>query len=238
MVKNIKKMNKYCLVSFSSKGREDYNKKLLNLLDSAIEHWDGDYLIYSPDHELDLYKGITIHKGYPPLSRTHEENPYEFKFRAIMEAVRLGYEKIVWLDTSMTLAADITGLFLPQHGITVFHNLGHPLPYYISDNAIDILGITSDDLEAIPQIWGGALFFDFSVANTNQMFFEIICAIDKGALKDGGSKRVGFIAHRHDQAVMSVILYTRCTMLDYGYIVSKEHARTKEYGDNYYIIYG
>ena len=228
---------KDCLVSFSSKGREDYNKKLLSLLDSAKTFWHGDYLIYSPDHWIDEYKGITIHKGYPPNSPTHEEKPYAFKFFAIMHALELGYERIVWLDTSMCLAGDITRLFGPT-GIGVFHNLGHHLYKYISDDAMRILNVTEQEVFDMPQIWGGALFFDFTKQNTNAVFLEICQAAEKGAFNEGGSTREGFVAHRHDQAVMSVLVYERCDMYPYGRIVSKEHARSKEFGDGYYLIYG
>lgn len=228
---------KDCLVSFSSKGREDYNVKLLPLLDSALEHWKGDFLIYSPDHWLDEYKGIKIHKGYPPLSATHEEQPYAFKLYAIMEALRLDYERIVWLDTSMALAKDITPLF-GITGVGVFHNLGHPLYKYISDEAMSILNVSENEVFNISQIWGGALFFDFSKQNANAVFLEICQAAEKGAFNEGGSIRDGFVAHRHDQAVMSVLVHGRCDMYPYGRIVSKEHAKTKEYGDDYFLIYG
>lgn len=232
---------KSCLVSFSSKGREDYNKKLLKLLGSAVEHWKGDYLIYSPDHELSEYKGITIHKGWPKpqlfASYTHDEMPYQFKMALIQQAIELGYERIVWLDTSMQLAQDITPLFRDT-GVSVFHNLGHDLYKYMSDDAQISLGIADHMLMEIPQIWGGALLFDFTKPNAIEVLETIKEYSINGSFKNGTSQRAEFIAHRHDQAVMSVLVYEKSDMFPYGTIVSKEHARTKEYGDNYFIIYG
>lgn len=229
---------KSCLISFSSK---DYNKKLLHLLDSAIEHWKGDYLIYSPDHELSEYKGIPIYKGYPQPqdmpSFTHDEMPYQFKIALIQQAAEMGYERIVWLDTSMQLAKDITPLF-GEMGIGVFHNLGHDLYKYISDDAQISLGISDDFLMKVTYIWGGALFFDFSKKNAIDVFERIKKYSLNGSFKDGTSQRPGFIAHRHDQSVLSVLVYGHSDVYNYGMIASKEHARTKEYGNNYFIIYG
>ena len=93
-------MSKNCIVSFASNGRNDYRKWLLNLLDSCVEHWGGDYLIYSPDHWLNNYKGIEI-KNVTPTNVNyfpfyeHSEMPYQFKIAIIEQARQMGYEKII-----------------------------------------------------------------------------------------------------------------------------------------------
>lgn len=48
------------IVSFATKGREDYCRSLLRLIDSCKQHWPGDLLIYSPDHELWMYRDTPI----------------------------------------------------------------------------------------------------------------------------------------------------------------------------------
>ena len=229
---------KTCLVSFSSKGREDYNQKLLRLIDSAKEHWQGDYLIYSLDHELSEYKGVKINPGYPRPSLfkcfTHGEVPYLFKIAIIVEAFEKGYRKIVWLDSSMILQKDITPLFETKTGITVFENLGHPLYKYISDDACKVLKVSEKKLLTIPQIWGGALFFNFEKNNTYKVFKKIY--LSARAFIDGTSNRAGFIAHRHDQAVMSVLMHGKCNMLPYGKIKCPPHDVTGEFGNDVYLI--
>lgn len=230
---------KDCLVCFSSEGRENYNKGMLRLIDSAIEHWKGDYLFYSPDHWLTEYKGVTIHKGWPKPetfpSFVHSEMPYQFKIALIQEAREKGYERIVWLDTSMILNKDITPLFGPT-GVGVFHNLGHKLSSYISDYAVFLLDCEKT-ISEIKQIWGGALFFDFKMQNCIDVFEQIKLFSINGSFQDKGSNRTEFIAHRHDQAVMSVLVHNKCDMYPYGKISSVEHEITKEYGDDVYIIY-
>lgn len=231
---------KDCLVSFSSKGRGDYNKGLLRLIDSAKEHWKGDILCYSPDHPLTEYKGVKINKGLPEpkniRSYPHAEMPYQFKFALIQEAVEKGYDRIVWLDTTMIINKDLTPLF-GNYGISVFHNLGHPLNKYISDHACSLLGVNDEIILNMDQIWGGALLFDFTVRNCFTVFQELKKFSVNGSFKDGGSKRPGFVAHRHDQAVMSVLMNGKCDLYPYGKIAAYEHYLNKEYGDDIYLIY-
>lgn len=239
------------IVSFSSKGREDYNKSILRLIDSCVEHWKGDMLIYSPDHELSEYRGVTIHKGWPKpkgvQSFTHEEMPYQFKTAMIQLALEMGYKRIIWLDSSMQLAKDPLPLLLNSRtGIVTFHNLGHPTWKYLSDEAYSLLRerqfFYSDfvKVEDVQQIWGGAFMIDItSDYYYVPSFLEWLKEFSiNGAFKDGDSQIPGFIAHRHDQAVMSVLLHEKCDMLPYGKIVSRAHANSGEYGNDYYIIYG
>jgi len=234
------------IVSFSSKGREDYNKSLLRLIDSCIDHWKGDLLVYSPDHELDQYRGVTIHKGWPQpkgiRSYTHAEMPYQFKTAMIQLAIEKGYERVIWLDSSMQLKKDLTPLF-NERNVFFFHNLGHPTWNYLSDHAQSLLSIINEDLRDIPQVWGGAFGLDLTTWIGKLMFGEIKDYSVNGSFKDGGSNRQGFIAHRHDQAVMSVLLHKLTKtfnevglMLPYGQILCPPHDRTGEYGTDPYLI--
>lgn len=231
--------SKDVIVSFCSKGRENYCGQMLRLIDSVKEHWKGDMLVYSPDHHLSEYKGITIHKGWPQpkglKNYTHSEMPYQFKTSMIQLALEQGYERIIWLDSSMQLKKDLTPLFDSEWGITTFENLGHPTWKYLKDSRHwDSMG--EKRIKNIPQIWGGAFAFNFQTINA-PLYFDIIKEYSmNGTFKDGVSSRAGFVAHRHDQSVMSLILHERCTMLPYGQILCPPHDTTGEYGRDPYLI--
>lgn len=241
-------MSENVIVSFASQGREDYRKSLLRLIDSCLEHWSGDMLIYSPDHWLDEYRGVKIHKGWPDpkgiQSFTHEEMPYQFKMAMIGLALEKGYKRIIWLDSAMQMTKDILPLLLnSKTGIVTFHNLGHPLWKYISDDAIRILEndrflLRKNDIYSIDQIWGGAFMIDFSrhFENKIRLFRCLMQYSCNGSFKDGNSSREGFVAHRHDQAIMSVLLYKKCDMLPYGTIVCPPHDTNGEYGNDFYLV--
>lgn len=232
--------NKTCLVSFSSRGREDYNQKLLRLIQSAKQNWHGDMIFFSPDSPHEKFLDVQIIHAWPKASCfpafTHSEMPYHFKISLIEMARQNGYDRVAWLDSSMIIQKDLTPLFDAKTGITVFHNLGHPLKNYISDDACKLLKVTEKKLETIPQIWGGALFFDFTVKNARTVFEKIKEFSINGSFRDGTSTRPGFVAHRHDQAVMSVLVHGKCNMLPYGKIKCPPHDTTGEYGDDVYLI--
>jgi|SRR5688572_9944387 len=230
------------IVSFSSRGRDDYNKLLLRLIDSCEKHWGGDMLVYSPDHFVNSHKGVTIHKGWPQpkgvKSYTHSEMPYQFKTALIQEAIEKGYERIIWLDSSMQLCKDLTPLF--DYPITTFHNLGHPTYKYLSQKAEDLLRaqgfFSGADLTEIPQIWGGAFSLNFQFPQTGIFFDSLKNFSINGSFSEAGSTRNGFIAHRHDQSVMSVLVYGKSIRLPYGNILCPPHDKTGEYGTDPYLI--
>lgn len=234
------------IVSFSSNGRDNYNKSILRLIDSCKQYWPGDLLIYSPDHELWMYRDTPIVHSWPDPefmhSYTHQEMPYQFKTALIQKALELGYKRIIWLDSSMQLTRDITPLLdESKTGIVTFHNLGHPTYKYLSDNAENLLrekGYLADwtPLNQIEQIWGGAFMLDFNKQNVVD-FFEVLKEFSvNGSFKNAGSSRAGFVAHRHDQSVMSVLLHEKCDMLPYGTIVCPPHDVTGEYGRDYFLL--
>ena len=158
--------------------------------------------------------------------------PYKFKYDLIQKAIDDGYERIWWLDSSMNIQRNIFDLFTLSP-IVCFHNLGHPLRKYISDDCARRLGATLNE----QQIWGGALGFDFTRYRTKEIWKRITDSFE--CFKEGGSIRPEFIAHRHDQATLSVIFEQEgIKPLPYGMIVCKPHDMTKEYSSAYYIVYG
>ena len=218
------------IVSYSSRGREDYNGQQLRLHESILEHWDGDYWLHSKERD-GMLKDSKLFKHYE-----HEDVPYFFKFTMIQTAREQGYTEIYWLDSKMVLNKDITGLASP---IMAFDNLGHPLSKYISDQAVANLNCNTY-LADIKQIWGGAIGFNFEHPITLVIYKEILEQVELGSFNEGTSNRNEFVAHRHDQAVMSVIFHQhKIYLLPYGNIVIKAHSLPPyEYGQDFYIIYG
>lgn len=229
--------------SRATKSRENYHGMILRLIDSCKDHWKGDLLIYSPDHDLWMYRDVPIVHSWPDPeglpSFKHNEMPYQFKTALIQKAIELGYERVIWLDSSMQLKKDLTPLFDTESGITVFENLGHPTWKYLSDQAANKLFGDIDYtewLKQIPQIWGGAFALDLTKQKAKEFFTELKEYSCNGSFKESGSTRTGFIAHRHDQSVMSVLLHNKCTLLPYGQILNHIHDITGEYGTDPYLV--
>lgn len=226
-MKNLTDPTKPLIVSYASKGREDYNKGQQRLLESILKHWDGDYWLHSLERDGELPSSkLFDHKP-------HNEVPYLFKFTMIQLARELGYTKIIWLDSSLVL--DRNPIELLNVGVMAFNNLGHPLYNYISDQAVENLNC-NDYLITLDQTWGGAIGFDFNREWVQALWSDIIAQAKLGSFNEGTSTRYGFVAHRHDQAVMSVLFNKYGVPLQpYGRIVTHPHYITGEYGTDFYI---
>lgn len=207
-----------CLISLAVDGREQYTEKLIGLHNS-LNNWPYDTRIY---------------KSYPEWCTPNSVIPYKFKFDLIQQARLDGYTRIVWLDSSIRIIHNPIPLF-GEEGIIAFDNLGHPLWKYISDKARNNLGISEAQLKTIPQTWGGAIGFDFTRDKACEIFAEIVRQSTMGSFETAGSSRPGFVSHRHDQAVMSVIFWKhKYKLLPYGTIAARADVTGEtylQYGD-------
>lgn len=215
------------IVSFASKGRDDYNKGQVRLLESLQQHWAGDYWLHSLERDGELPSS----KAFP--HQPHSECPYLFKFTMIQTLREQGYSRIIWLDSTMVLERpDITDLL--KRGIMAFHNLGHDLKNYINDAACSGMNYDTESEHQALQTWGGAIGFDFNRGRARAVFDAVVR--NRYYFKDGNSTRPGFIAHRHDQAVLSVMLwYFSVKLHPYGTIVTHPHYIDHAYGNEFYL---
>jgi hypothetical protein len=206
------------IISLAFPGRENYPEIQKGLIKSIEEHWDGDAWI-NPDIP------------YTP----HAEVPYKFKYDLIEAALQKGYRRIWWFDSTIRLKQNPFPLFFQtRSGIVAFNNEGHPLWKYISDQAALNMNLSESWIKEIPQCWGGATGWDFNDERCEWIFRKLEEQIRLGSFADGDSKRDGFVAARHDQSVLSGLLYLYCIdLLPYGLI-----AAPKDITENTYLIYG
>lgn len=251
------------IISFASKGREDYHKMSENLYRSVKEHWKYDYLFYTMDGNRDEF--VIEKKLFNPLSdtfypvkesvkltqitelpqpstwhcNTHDVTPYQFKYGLIDHAREMGYDKIIWLDSSISLVkCPLKLLEQSNKGIMAFHNLGHETKDYISNECIEILEYWTNGKHNLdsPQIWGGCIGFDFTKKTALELFHDTIKLSEMGAFNNSNTEPM----HRHDQAVMSVLFhYFGVLPYNYGHIVNSIHTKEPfEYGNYYTFVYG
>ena len=234
-------MSKPLIISFASKGRENYLEMAENLY-TSLKHWNYDYIMYRMDGNRSEYKGVKLTQitELPQPStwhcNPHSVTPYQFKFGLIDHAREMGYDKIIWLDSSITLAkCPLKLLEQSNKGVMCFHNLGFELKDYISPECIKILKSDLIETERSLQTWGGCIGFDFTKEDAHIVFGDIIIWSKQGAFDNSPT----FPKHRHDQAVMSVV-FNRYGVLpyNYGHILNHIHEENKEYGNYYTFVYG
>ena len=242
--------DKKIVVSFASKGRENYNKAQLGLIKSCVNAgWDGDYLIRSYDGYCDNYLGVDIKLGSYPITEkhglcpNHAEIPWGFKPDIILEAIEKGnYNQIIWCDSTVRMIKNPQPLldYAKEHGVCAFDNCGHPLKFWISDVALEHLHITEQELEDnnIQQIMACCVIFDVGTMKGKAIFEEWAALSKDGAcFQIYGSQREGFKAHRSDQAVLSGILWKyKVPLMPYGKLVYPPHDSNFEYGQDIYFV--
>src|SRR5882762_6815111 len=198
---------KECIVSFSSSGREMYNKAILRLIRTFKETgYDGDFLLRSTDSYVDEYLGVKILLGSLPITEKYGKS-YN------MEEVNYGFK-----------------LFL----IWEAYELGFPLKNWVSDFALERSGVSEMHLENMNQVMCCAVFFDFDHPSTIDIFEEWMkmCLDGVSFNMKNGSVRPGFLGHRGDQPCLSLILGKRnIPLLPYGTLCYEPHDVTKEYGE-------
>lgn len=212
-----KPKSKKCIISFSCKGRENYNKAVLRMINSALAvGWDGDFIIYSSDdfgNGLDEYKGIPLNHGLPNGCKSHSEVPYQFKPFLFEEAIKRGYEQIIWVDSTIVFN-QYPSLPLErakQKGVVVYDNLGYSLRDWISIGACQKLGITTEERNTFPMIMACAMVMDITVDIANDIFNDWYNASNDNVSFAGHNpyqlKEIEtFRAHRHDQSVISYLV--------------------------------
>ncbi len=199
-----------CLISYSSIGRENYNRHLMHLLDSAENKLEPTgYMIYSPDHHLEVYNGIKINK--PPVDcPDHKKIPYGFKPFMFLEAFKKGFEYVIWCDSTVMVHAKTKAFeHAKKHKVGAWHNLGHDLDNYVNDTAIKGMGM---ELNNTPQIMACVIVFHVSGMDILQRWWQA-----REYFKEDETNHTEFVAHRHDQAILSWILYEEgIPLIPYG----------------------
>lgn len=229
---------KTCIVSFCStinrslvnNRDEDYNEQIKHLIDSVKKvGFETDFLIFSPDHPLEEYNGVKINKGLPPNCKPHSEVPFMFKPALVMYARSLGYETIIWCDSTIQLLRHPEQILLNAgtNGIVAWDNLGHPLLNYINNAALEALNIGINNIGATKQIMACVIVFDTKHDHINNVINQWYNLASKAFINDN-TTREGFIAHRHDQAVISYLLKDYA-LLPYGSLCYSPNHLTGEY---------
>lgn len=235
------------IVSIASLGRENYNEAQLNMIKSCVRAgWDGDYMLRSVDGYCDNYMGVPIRLGSWPYTRkkgiswSHENMNYQFKPFAVQEALEAGYRKIIWMDSTCRMLLNPGPLWViaKERGILAWNNLGHPVLPYATDTAIKNLGETPSSLEGVKQIMACCIMFDMDAPLTEQMFDRWLESSLDNSFHPDETSRPGFIAPRHDQVTMSIILNKfKVQLSDYGDgFCYHPHEMTLEYKNPIYLF--
>jgi hypothetical protein len=175
------------VISFYN-GRGNYTNAAMRLLDSLYDFPDiADVQIFGGEETI----------GAPK----HEDNPYAFKIYAFEAALRMGYQKILYLDSSVYAVRDYTRAFdLIEEDGYLMQESGHNVGQWCNDVTLQYWGLTREEASTMPMYGNaGMLGLDFRDSTARDFFRRWRKCMEDGMFKGSWDD------HRHDMTNGSII---------------------------------
>lgn len=187
------------IVNLAIRGRENYPLGQVRLAASLKRQgYDGETLLFT---------------GYPPGSPTHQEVPYAFKYYAMQIAFDKGADLVLWLDSSVVAIKPVAMLWhtLNKNGILLFRNRGCQCHAWTAKSTLDKMNCSLQEAKQAEQVFGGVVGYSKHNAQAMSVFMKMQELSKDGISFQGmgGSPDPQFVAHRHDQSCLSIIVHRR-----------------------------
>lgn len=154
---------------------------------------------------------------FPPGSPTHDQAPYAFKPFAFEHARRVGYDRAVWMDSSLIALRrpDVVLRWLDEHGCFLSLQKTHMLGEWISDAALEAVGMGREEALGLHAATAGLLALDFRSAPASEFLDRWRAhALDGVSFPGAWTNERGQASadprvkgHRHDQAVAGALAW-------------------------------
>ena len=189
------------------------------IINVAVSNW-------YPNGQLRLHKSLLEQNfksdfigwinTWPPNSPPHKSLPYGFKSYAFQEAIRQGYETILWLDASCWAIRPLEPLFdaIEAEG-HVFSHEGAFAGNWLKDEAYATLNTTREQAMTIPVLGGMFMGVCLQNSRSQQWLRRFIEVCQDGKTLPGHfhnvnncvSKDPRCLGHIGDQTVASIIAF-------------------------------
>lgn len=207
---------KSCIISLAT-ADSDHFLRGLSRLQESLERVDfrGDFVSWNEDP--------------PHGSPSHFEAPHAFKAFCFVEAKRLGYDLILWLDSSIIAVRSLSNVFdeIQTKGHLLVKNTGC-VGAWSADLTLEILATTRETAYGMAECQGGVVGLNMRNTDsveflrqwhelaTEQLAFRGVQDVirdwdDYDDLKWNKSGRIStdpeVLGHRHDQTVLSILAH-------------------------------
>jgi len=192
---------KTCVVNFAT--RNSWHEKCQQRMVKSFmaNGFDGDYLLYSNESELNCPK--------------HKEVPYAFKPYVFKKAQKQGYDIVLWVDSSISLIKPAQ-IFINQilkDGYLLLLN-GWTTGQWCSDAALKTLGITREESFEIPHLMACVMGLNLRSKKSCEFLNQYYARSEDGTYKGAWTNKNREVStdgrvlgHRHDQTAASVIAW-------------------------------
>lgn len=180
----------------------------IRLRKAMQQYTNSDYFFYNSEEEV----------GAPD----HFSEPYAFKLYAIQRALEEGYKYIFWADSSIYPIKSMKPVWevIKNKGYFFVLN-GFNAGEWTSDNALSLMGMNRETALKIQSVYGGVFGIDVLNPQVEKFLKELAVLQTKGAYRGDWTNERHQVSsddrvkgHRHDQAVMSLLLH-QMGMTDY-----------------------
>jgi hypothetical protein len=163
--------------------------------------FDGDVLLWTAEDQV----------GAP----LHGASPYAFKPHVLHEAVRRGYDLVIWADASVWAIRDVSPMFdlLERRGWMFFKNC--PAGTWCSDACLRSFSIDRDSAMKIPMLMATCMGWDVRQPKCQEFLRVWLEKSTDGSTFPGAwtnrhhevSHDPRVLGHRHDQSAASLIAW-------------------------------
>ena len=161
----------------------------------------------------------------PPGSPSHKDVPYAFKAHALRHALLIGFDTLLWVDSSILPVRSLVPLWerIESHGYWFSENLPfgrQDLPCWTCgpwtcDSALAPLKIDRETAFKIPQVIGTAFGLNLKDLRARALLNEFLLLAEEKTAFQGpwtneahqASQDPRVLGHRHDQTVLSVLAW-------------------------------
>lgn len=157
------------------------------------------------------FHGTTLMWSEFPNEHYNTNNPYNAKAAAFEEAIKQGYQKILWVDSPVVAMRDVSPIFekIERDGYLTIRNGSYNCAQTCSDACLEYFNVTRDEAENMPEHAGGLIGINMANKKAAEMIKMFIRACKDGACDgsrkhDGQSSDPRFKFHRQCQSVISL----------------------------------
>jgi len=173
---------------------------------AGVERLERSLIYHGYAGDMMLYKN-----EYPPNCPPHSENPYAFKIYAYREAMRRGYNLILWVDSSFWAVKNPMPIFDKSLDCGIVSMAtGYSCAQTCTDELLSVSGISRDEAEHIPEVAGGFNCFYMENQTAKSIFETWSHYCDMGLFKTSRehnpleSDDARFLFSRQDQSALSI----------------------------------
>ena len=153
--------------------------------------------------------------------------PYAFKASFFQEAKRVGFKRVLWLDTAAVPLGSLNEIFstIEKTGHFVMGN-SHMIGPFMDPHVAVYFGVTMDETYKIPSCSAGLFGLDFN----NKESCKVLDAWYKAA-----HDKDAFFSRRSDQTALSIILYQE-GIQDFVSLDRMPHSRSEIKPDSIFLL--